>query len=62
MEEMQKKWLAYTTPDQRAKMDNGMQMFAARMKERGLTPPPMRGAGFSESSLSPWERVGVRVK
>jgi hypothetical protein len=38
--------LAWTTPSQRAKWDNGIQIFTNRMKERGLTPPPMPGGGF----------------
>jgi hypothetical protein len=42
----QKKMLAWTTPEQRAKFDNGIQMFRSRMEERGLTPPPMQGGGF----------------
>jgi len=46
MAEFQKKMLGWTTPEQRSKMQNGMQMFANRMKERGLTPPPMQGGGF----------------
>lgn len=46
MAEFQKKMLAWTTPEQRSKMDNGMQMFTARMKERGMDPPPMPGGGF----------------
>jgi hypothetical protein len=46
MAEFQKKALAWTTPEQRAKMDNGMQMFTNRMKERGLSPPQFPGGGF----------------
>ncbi len=46
MGEFQKKLLAYTTPEQRSKFDNGIRMFTNRMKERGLTPPPMPGGGF----------------
>jgi hypothetical protein len=46
MGEFQKKMLAWTTPSQRAKWDNGIQIFTNRMKERGLTPPPMPGGGF----------------
>lgn len=46
MAEFQKKALAWTTPEQRAKMDNGMQMLANRMKERGMTPPQFPGGGF----------------
>jgi hypothetical protein len=44
--EFQKKMLGWTTPEQRSKMQNGMQMFAERMKQRGMEPPPMRGGGF----------------
>jgi Spy/CpxP family protein refolding chaperone len=44
--EFQKKMLAWTTPEQRAKFQNGMMMFANRMKERGLNPPQMPGGGF----------------
>jgi hypothetical protein len=44
--EFQKKMLAWTTPEQRAKFQNGMMMFSNRMKERGLNPPPMPGGGF----------------
>lgn len=46
MAEMQKKFLAYTTPEQRSKMDNGMRILADRMKERGLSPPQFPGGGF----------------
>ena len=46
MGEFQKKMLAWTTPEQRAKWDNGIQLFRNRMVERGLTPPPMPGGGF----------------
>jgi hypothetical protein len=38
--------LAWTTPEQRAKFDNGIQMFRSRMEERGLTPPSTPGGGF----------------
>lgn len=44
--EFQKKMLAWTTPEQRAKFQNGMMMFSNRMKERGLNPPQMPGGGF----------------
>jgi hypothetical protein len=43
---LQKKMLAWTTPEQRAKFQNGMMLFSNRMKERGLTPPQMPGGGF----------------
>jgi hypothetical protein len=38
--------LDWITPDQRAKFQSGMQMFSDRMKQRGMTPPPMPGGGF----------------
>ena len=44
--EFQKKMLAYVTPEQSSKFQAGMMMFTNRMKERGLTPPPMQGGGF----------------
>ena len=42
MDEFRKKMLDYTTPDQRAKFEKGIQMFNDRRKERGLPPvgPP----------------------
>jgi hypothetical protein len=42
MDEFRKKMLDYTTPEQRAKFENGIQMFNDRRKERGLPPvgPP----------------------
>ncbi|MBA4107616.1 MAG: hypothetical protein C0485_17920 [Pirellula sp.] len=42
MDEFRKKMLDYTTPEQRAKFDSGMQMFNDRRKARGLQPvgPP----------------------
>jgi hypothetical protein len=46
MAEFQKKMLGWTTPEQRSKMQNGMQMFTDRMKQRGMDPPPMPGGGF----------------
>jgi hypothetical protein len=46
MAEFQKKMLGLTTPEQRSKMQNGMQMLANRMKERGMTPPQFPGGGF----------------
>ena len=42
--EIMKKMLDWTTPEQRAKFDNGMQMMNQRRSERGLPPvPPMGG-------------------
>jgi hypothetical protein len=46
MDEFRKKMLGWTTPEQRSKMQNGMQMFAERMRQRGMEPPPMPGGGF----------------
>ncbi len=46
MDAFQKKMLAWTTPEQRAKFDNGVQMFRNRMEQRGMSPPPMPGGGF----------------
>lgn len=46
MAEMNQKMLDWVTPDQRAKFQSGMKMFGDRMKERGMTPPPMPGGGF----------------
>lgn len=42
MDEFRKKMLDYTTPEQRAKFENGIQMMNDRRKERGLPPvgPP----------------------
>ncbi|MBL9162501.1 MAG: hypothetical protein JNL18_07220 [Planctomycetaceae bacterium] len=42
MDEFRKKMLDYTTPEQRAKFENGIQIFNDRRKERGLPPvgPP----------------------
>jgi hypothetical protein len=46
MGEMQKKMLDWTTPEQRTTMQLGMKMFAERMTQRGMEPPPMPGGGF----------------
>ena len=47
MDEFRKKMLDWTTPEQRAKFENGMQMFNERLKERGLEPRrPAPGGGF----------------
>ena len=42
MDEFRKKMLDWTTPDQRAKFESGMQMMNQRRQERGLEPigPP----------------------
>lgn len=44
IDEMRKKMLDWTTPEQRAKFENAMQMFQKRLQERGITPP--NGGGF----------------
>lgn len=44
-DEMQKKMIAYTTPQQRAKFEDGMRRFNERRKERGLEPLPPFGRG-----------------
>jgi len=47
MDEIRKKMLDWTTPEQRAKFENGMQLMNQRRKERGLEPlPPGPGGGF----------------
>lgn len=46
MAEFQKKWLAFTTPEQRAKLDNGIQIFNNRREERGLQPIQIPGGGM----------------
>ena len=44
IDEIRKKMLDWTTPEQRAKFDNGLQMLNKRRSERGLPPvPPMGG-------------------
>jgi hypothetical protein len=45
MEEFRKKMLDWTTPDQRAKFENGIQMFNDRLKQRGMDPVDMPGGG-----------------
>lgn len=44
-EEFRKKMLDWTTPEQRAKFENGMNLFNERRKERGLEPIKPRGGG-----------------
>jgi hypothetical protein len=45
-QEFQKKMLAWTTPEQRAKWDNGIGMFNQRLKERGMEPVTPGGGMF----------------
>lgn len=46
-EQIRKKMLDWTTPEQRAKFENGLQRFNDRLKERGMEPlPPGPGGGF----------------
>jgi hypothetical protein len=45
-ETMRKKMLDWTTPEQRAKFEHGIQLLNDRRKERGLPPMPGRGGGF----------------
>jgi hypothetical protein len=47
-DEFRKKMLDWTTPEQRAKFENGIRIFNQRREERGLSPipPPGRGAGI----------------
>jgi hypothetical protein len=45
MSEFRKKMLDWTTPDQRAKFESGMQIMNKRRNERGLPPLPTMG-GF----------------
>jgi hypothetical protein len=44
IDEMRKKMLDWTTPEQRAKFESAMQMFQKRLQERGINPPS--GGGF----------------
>lgn len=44
--EIAKKMLDWTTPEQRAKFENGMQIMNNRREERGLQPLPPFGGGF----------------
>lgn len=44
-DEMQKKLIAHTTPQQRAKFEDVMRRFNDRRKERGLEPLPTFGPG-----------------
>ncbi len=48
VDEFRKKMLDWVTPAQRGKFQNGMQLFNARLKEKGLPPvgPPGGGRGF----------------
>ncbi len=47
MDEIGKKMLDWTTPDQRSKFENGMRMMNERRQERGLPAlPPFGGGGF----------------
>jgi hypothetical protein len=46
MDEFRKKMLDYTTPEQRAKFENGVNMFNQRRKERGLPPVGPGGRPF----------------
>jgi hypothetical protein len=46
VEAFRKKMLDWTTPEQRAKFENGMQIFNDRRKERGLPPIGGPGGGF----------------
>jgi hypothetical protein len=46
-EQIRKKMLDWTTPEQRAKFENGINMMNGRLKERGMDPlPPGPGGGF----------------
>ena len=45
-DEFRKKMLAWTTPSQRAKFENGIQMMNDRRKQRGLPPMGGPGGGF----------------
>ena len=46
MDEFRKKMLDYTTPEQRAKFENGVNMFNERRKQRGLPPVGPGGRSF----------------
>jgi hypothetical protein len=48
VEAFRKKMLDWTTPEQRAKFENGVRMFNDRRMQRGLAPinPPGRGGAF----------------
>jgi hypothetical protein len=46
-EQFRKKMLDWTTPEQRAKFENGIDLMNTRLKERGMDPlPPGPGGGF----------------
>ena len=38
--------LDWTTPDQRAKFENGIRLMNDRMQQRGFDPLPAPGGGF----------------
>lgn len=47
MDQIRKKMLDWTTPEQRSKFENGMKMMNSRREERGLPAlPPFGGGGF----------------
>jgi len=46
MDEFRKKMLDWVTPAQRGKFQNGMQIFNARLKEKGMAPVGPPGGGF----------------
>jgi hypothetical protein len=46
VESFRKKMLDWTTPEQRAKFENGMQIFNNRRQQRGLPPIGGPGGGF----------------
>jgi hypothetical protein len=60
MDEFRKKMLDWTTPDQRAKFENSIQMLNDRRKERGLEPMGGPGGGFflagPETGIEGWDR------
>lgn len=46
-DQFRKKMLDWTTPEQRAKFENGINLMNGRLKERGMDPlPPGPGGGF----------------
>jgi hypothetical protein len=45
-ETMRKKMLDWTTPEQRAKFERGMELMNERREQRGLAPMPGPGGGF----------------
>jgi hypothetical protein len=46
MDQIAKKMLDWTTPEQRSKFENGMRIMNDRRQERGLQPLPPFGGGF----------------